>query len=323
MLEAAIADIREKIRVGTCSWTDKTLLKSGFYPPSATTPASRLAHYSGIFSTVEVDSTYYALPDPGNIFRWLAGTPKNFTFGVKAFSVFTFHRAKLASLPPWLREELGSRGGVPRDASALVRREDLTSAQRKRLFEEFVSPVRILHDSGRLAYLLFQFPPYWKFSREGLVYFRRLREESGPMPLAVEVRNNSWFAPGNDEKFIKALEAENIAYAAVDEPDIGWTVGTAWPITAEWGTLARFHGRNSAGWRNRRASVYERFDYEYSPSELEEWVFRIKDAMKAKIVYLMYNNCVGDKAVNAALTMMEMLGLPTAGLRFPRQKNLL
>ncbi|MDR0648539.1 MAG: DUF72 domain-containing protein [Synergistaceae bacterium] len=309
----------EKIRVGLCSWTDKTLLKSGFYPASASTPASRLAHYSGIFSTVEVDSTYYALPDPGNVFRWLAGTPKHFTFGVKAFSIFTFHRARLASLPHWLREEL-SGAGVPRDAP--VRREDLTPGQRKRLFEEFVSPIRIMRDSGRLAYLLFQFPPYWTFSRDRLAYLRRLREVSGPMPLAVEVRNGSWLAPGNYEKFIDALEAENIAYTAVDEPDIGWTPGPDWPLTAEWGTLARFHGRNSAGWRDRRASVHERFDYEYSPSELGEWLPRIEDAVKAKAVYLMYNNCVGDKAARAALAMMEMLGLPVTGLRVARQKNL-
>ena len=307
-----------KIRVGTCSWTDRTLLRSGFYPASASTPASRLAHYARFFDTVEVDSTYYSLPDPANIFRWLVGTPKNFTFGVKSFSLFTFHRAKFASLPKWLREELS----CPPQEAAAVRRQDLTSDQRKRLFEEFINPVKILHGHKRLAYILFQFPPYWRFSREGLVYFKRLREVCGPLPLAVEVRNNSWLAPGNRENFISALSAENIAYTAVDEPDIGWTVGPHWPLTAEWGTLARFHGRNAPGWRNPRASVYERFDYEYSSDELEEWLERIRNVPGAKSVYLMYNNCVGDKAVKAALMMKGLLGLSGGELPVNRQKNI-
>jgi uncharacterized protein YecE (DUF72 family) len=311
---------REKIKVGTCSWTDKTLLKSGFYPASASTPASRLAYYSRFFDTVEVDSTYYALPDPANIFRWIAGTPKNFTFGVKSFSLFTFHRAKFSSLPKWLREELSSV--APRDPAALVRRGDITPDQRKRLFEEFISPVSILHSRGRLAYILFQFPPYWKFSREGLVYFKRLREVSGPLPLAVEVRNNSWLAAGNREKFISALEAENIAYTAVDEPDIGWTVGPHWPLTAEWGTLARFHGRNAPGWRNSGASVHERFDYEYRRDELEGWLCRIEDVSKAENIYLMYNNCVGDKAIKAAFMMKGLLELSAGDAQVYHQKNI-
>jgi uncharacterized protein YecE (DUF72 family) len=148
------------------------------------------------------------------------------------------------------------------------------------------------------------------------------------LPLAVEVRNNSWLAPGNAEKFYSVLKRENIAYVSVDEPDIGWTVGHEWPLTAEWGTVARFHGRNRAGWSNSRASVHERFDYEYSREELEELLERIKAAAGsngsngAKLLYLMYNNCVGDKAVKAAMLMKEMLGLWDAPLHVSFQKNI-
>lgn len=297
-----------EIRVGTCSWTDRTLLKSGFYPRGASTAAARLAYYASCFDTVEVDSTYYAMPDPGRAFRWIAGTPKNFSFGVKSFSLFTFHRTKFSNLPKWLKEELPAHEG--RD---LISRGDLSHEQRVRLFEEFIAPVRLMHKAGKLAYLLFQFPPTWRFSREGLIYFRRLREMAGPLPLAVEVRHNSWLARGNAEKLFAALRDQNVAYTAVDEPKVGWTVGPEWPQTAEWGTLVRFHGRNVPGWKNPRASVYERFDYEYSRAELGEWLPRIENAVNeargnGKIL-LMFNNCVSDKAVNAARLMMEMLGL--------------
>jgi uncharacterized protein YecE (DUF72 family) len=52
------------IRAGTCSWTDKTLINSGeFYPKETSTAESRLRYYADHFDTVEVDSTYYAIPN--------------------------------------------------------------------------------------------------------------------------------------------------------------------------------------------------------------------------------------------------------------------
>ena len=43
------------IVVGTASWTDRTLLASGWYPASADTPEKRLAYYARQFPIVEVD----------------------------------------------------------------------------------------------------------------------------------------------------------------------------------------------------------------------------------------------------------------------------
>ncbi|MDP2727831.1 MAG: DUF72 domain-containing protein, partial [Dehalococcoidia bacterium] len=48
-----------RIYVGTCSWTDPTLLASGFYPREVNTPEKRLGYYAQHFPIVEVDSTYY------------------------------------------------------------------------------------------------------------------------------------------------------------------------------------------------------------------------------------------------------------------------
>ncbi|MDR1137522.1 MAG: DUF72 domain-containing protein [Synergistaceae bacterium] len=297
-----------KIHIGICSWTDKTLLKSGFYPAAASTPAARLSYYASRFGIVEVDSTYYSMADSLSAFRWIGGTPHNFLFGVKSFSLFTFHRAKFGSLPKRLRMDLGNR--APDEP---LRREDLSHEQRIRLFEEFIKPVEILHSSGRLAYLLFQFPPGWRFSRNGVAYFRTLRDVSGPLPLAVEVRNNTWFEAGNREKFLEALTDQNIAYVGVDEPAIGWTVPSEWPVTAQWGTVVRFHGRNAGGWKNPRSSVHERFDYEYDRSELTEWASRANGLAEgwdeSKKMFLMFNNCVSDKAVRSATLMGKLMGM--------------
>lgn len=304
-------------RIGTCSWTDRTLLRSGFYPKSASTPALRLAFYATQFNTVEVDSSFYALPSPENAVRWLTGTPRAFTFGVKSFALFTFHRAKVASLPKWLRSEL------PHAASYLIKREELSSEQRLRLYEEFLQALQILHGAGRLAYLLFQFPPRWYFSRESLAYIRRIRRVSGPIPLALEVRNNSWLAPRNRESFYGALRDENIAYVAVDEPELDWTVPGEWPLTAEWGTVVRFHGRNRAGWSNPRASVMEKFDYEYDADELGRWADAVRETQNhAKSIYLMFNNCVSDRAVRSANLMKSLLNLSPPPGSHGRQSRL-
>src|SRR5919197_5117000 len=60
------------IRIGTASWTDRTLLASrSFYPAAAaSTPERRLRYYARHFRVVEVDATYYALPSLANARAW-------------------------------------------------------------------------------------------------------------------------------------------------------------------------------------------------------------------------------------------------------------
>ena len=292
------------IYIGICSWTDKTLLSSGFYPSAAMTPASRLAFYATCFRAVEIGSTFYALPDPSRVFKWVAGTPDGFMFGVKSFALFTFHGIKFSALPGWLKSELGS---VASDVT--VRRGDLSHKQRMRLFDEFIRPIRTLHSMGRLAYLLFQFPPSWGYSREALGYIKSVRDVCGPLPLALEIRNNTWLRAENRDSFLTVLKRENIAYVAVDEPNVSWTPQSDIHLTSEWGTVVRFHGRNEAAWHNSRAPLHERFNYLYSNSELGEWKERLKGIrVDCKSTYLMFNNCVGDRAVKSAKLMSELLG---------------
>ena len=92
-----------QVQVGTASWTDRTLLESGWYPPEADTPEQRLRYYARQFPLVEVDATYYALPAEQTAALWAARTPHGFTFNVKAFSLFTGHPTPVAALPKDLR----------------------------------------------------------------------------------------------------------------------------------------------------------------------------------------------------------------------------
>ena len=99
-----------QILVGTASWTDKTLIASGWYPPEADTPEKRLRFYARQFPLVEVDATYYALPAEQTATSWAERTPAGFTFNVKAFSLLTGHPTPVKALPVDLREAAGQSG---------------------------------------------------------------------------------------------------------------------------------------------------------------------------------------------------------------------
>jgi uncharacterized protein YecE (DUF72 family) len=78
------------VRLGTCSWADQGLLKA-WYPRGVSTAERRLRYYAERFDTVEVDATYYALPDPEVTARWAQRTPDDFVFHVKASAAMTWH----------------------------------------------------------------------------------------------------------------------------------------------------------------------------------------------------------------------------------------
>src|SRR5690348_13360335 len=88
-----------EVRVGTASWTDRTLIESGWYPPEANNPEKRLRYYARQFPLVEVDATYYALPAEQTARAWAERTPPGFTFNIKAFSLFTQHPTPVRAFP--------------------------------------------------------------------------------------------------------------------------------------------------------------------------------------------------------------------------------
>jgi hypothetical protein len=66
----------------------------------------RLRFYAEQFNTVEVDSTYYALPAERNAKLWTERTPDGFVFNIKPFALMTQHPAEVSRLPKQLREML-------------------------------------------------------------------------------------------------------------------------------------------------------------------------------------------------------------------------
>ena len=93
-----------EVFVGTCSWTDPTLIRSGrFYPAEAKSAEARLQFHASQFRLVEVDSTYYSMPREETAVLWAKRTGPDFVFDVKAFRLFT--QAPHATARPAQRDQ--------------------------------------------------------------------------------------------------------------------------------------------------------------------------------------------------------------------------
>ncbi len=301
-----------RILVGTASWTDKSLIESGrFYPDSAKTAEERLQFYASQFPMVEVDSSYYGLPSERNAGRWVERTPDNFVFDVKAFSALTQHPTPLRALPRDLREAL------PEDLRAKrnVYYKDLPSAIRDALWERFASALLPLDSAGKLGVVLFQFPPWFLPGAESRRYIEGIKERLPQYLPAVEFRNAYWLSEDNLEDTLGFLRSVELPFVCVDEPQ--GTRASVPPVAARTGPVAlvRFHGRNREAWVRPHASVAEKYDYLYSPQELEQWAPQIERlASEAREAHAIMNNCHDDKAVRNAHELAALLGQspPTA-----------
>lgn len=164
----------------------------------------------------------------------------------------------------------------------------------------FQTAIAPLAESGKLAGLLAQFPYSFKYSSDSLDYLSICREAVSPHPLFVEFRHNGWV----NRVMYDRLRAEQIGYVAVDEPDLNGLLKPDCFATTDT-AYVRLHGRNAEQWWDGGPL---RYDYDYSPEELEEWKVKIKKIMKkVKTGYVFFNNCHLGQAVRNATQFAEML----------------
>jgi uncharacterized protein YecE (DUF72 family) len=297
------------ILVGSCSWADKTLLDSGWYPPTAKSPEDRLRFYAERFPIVEVDSTYYAIPAERTAELWIERTPPEFTFDVKSYALFTGHAAALRAFPKEVREAL------PADLQEKknVYLKDLPAELADDMWRRFNEVLLPLDSAGKLGTVLFQYPPWFGPRRDNRDSILDARQRLGQYRMAVEFRNAAWMAePSDQERTLRFLSEHEIPYVCVDEPQ-GFKSSVP-PVTAVTAPIAmlRLHGRNTATWMKRSKTAAERFDYLYSEDELRDWVPRIRDlAEDAREVHVLFNNCHRDYSVRNAHQIAEMLGTAT------------
>ena len=294
-----------KIRIGTCSWTDPTLVKSdAFYPEEKMTAEERLAFYASRFSIVEVDATYYAPPAEKTSGLWVERTPADFVFDIKAFRLLTQHPTPPASLWKEFREKLPAEIAEKRNIYMRDLPRDL-QAEAVQMFRDGLMP---LHSAGKLGVVLFQMPPFVYPTRGSFGYLKWVAEHLDDFQLAVEFRNGRWLDEEHMDETLNFLERHTLAYVCVDEPQ-GFKSSVP-PVVAVTAPVAevRFHGRNAENWEKKGITAAERFRYEYPKEELQEWVPRVKSlAEQADSVHALMNNCYADYGIRSADLLADLL----------------
>ena len=245
------------IRVGTASWTDRTLIESGWYPPEANNPEKRLRYYARQFPLVEVDATYYALPAEQTARAWAERTPPGFTFNIKAFSLFTQHPTPVRAFPADLREAAGAAG---KDRVYL---KDVDPAVAEAAWDRFLAALGPLRGAGKLGAILLQFPPWFPIGRGRKDYILACAQRAAPDRVCVEFRNRTWMTGDNERETLDFLASHQLPYVCVDMPQ-GYPSSIP-PVLAATSDLAvvRMHG-HSDKWTSKEIS--EKFGYKYSDS---------------------------------------------------------
>ena len=284
------------IRVGTASWTDKTLLASGWYPPDATSAEERLVYYASQFPLVEVDSTYYTPPNERNSELWVQRTPAHFTFNVKAFSLLTQHPTRPTALYKDLRPD-----GVTKNLYL----RDLADSTVDSVWDRFLSALEPLQAAGKLGALLFQFPQWFPISRANKHYILECKRRAEPMRICIEFRNKTWLSEDNRAETLDFLTSYGLPYVCVDMPQ-GYPSSVP-PVVAATAELAvvRFHGQTDT-WTSH--NIYERFGYLYSNDELRAWAPKVRALSEdAKETHVLMNNCYSDYAQTNARQLADLL----------------
>lgn len=284
------------IKVGTASWTDKTLLESGWYPETAKTPEKRLAYYARQFPLVEVDATYYSPPNEQTTQLWVDRTPAGFTFNIKAFSLLTGHPTKPSALYKDLRPEPDKKNLYP---------DDLPAQSYEDIWTRFLSALDPLVEAGKLGVILFQFPPWFTIRRSNKQYLLEVAKRCSPLRVAVEFRHASWFAGDNKDETLEYLRRHHLPYVSVDMPQ-GHRSSIP-PVLEATSDLAvvRFHG-HSDRWTSK--DIHEKFGYKYSDQELAQWAPKLRGlADQTEQTHVLMNNCYSDYAQRNASTLIDLL----------------
>lgn len=292
-----------RVRLGTCSWTDPTLVKgTDWYPKRTMSAAERLAFYAAEFPVVEADSTYYHPPSKDLAERWAERTPDGFTMDVKAYALLTGHPARRDSLWEDLRDEVAEEHRGKRN----VYLNHLPDEAQEEVWRRFTEALAPLEEAGRLGAVLFQYPAWFTPRRDNRAELAALREHLGELRASVELRSPRWWTEEERERTLALLGEHDLSAVVVDAPaasELPTVVAATAPLA-----VVRFHGRNDETWDKRGISAAERFRYLYERDELAAWVPQVEAlAAEAEEVHLLMNNCYEDYGVRGAADLRGLL----------------
>ena len=294
-----MARVAARILIGTSSWADPGFVEE-WYPPGLAA-RDRLEWYARRFDAVEVNSSFYAIPEPGTVARWAEVTPSGFTFDYKLHRALSRHAAQVDSLPPDMRDSLhvGARGRV-----------QLTPSLERELVQRTLEAVAPLEQAGKLGAFLLQLTPSFSPSRHSLNELAGLVDAFSGHDLALEFRHRGWVEGERLETTLEWLSERRVAFVAVDAPKEVHVpiMPDVDAVTNPRLAYLRLHGRNAEGYLKGK-SVAERFGWDYSDAELREVAQRVETmAEDAGSVHVMFNNNRGADAPTSARRFRTLMG---------------
>ncbi|MGH3994917.1 MAG: DUF72 domain-containing protein, partial [Pseudonocardiaceae bacterium] len=248
-----------QVLVGTSSWADPGFVKE-WYPPKLAA-AERLPWYAQRFRYVELNSSFYAVPDRNSVHKWVEATPEDFVFDVKVHRLLSRHSAPLDSLPPDLRD-----GAQTTDRGRVRLTPELETA----LAESLVEETAPLAEAGKLGAYLLQLTPGFAPGRNDLDELDRVVEALAPDRVAVELRHRGWVRGKRREHTLGWFSEREVAFVCVDAPPgdhVPIMPSDLDAVTSDALAYLRLHGRNTDGYMKGR-SVAERFGWRYDDDEL-------------------------------------------------------
>jgi uncharacterized protein YecE (DUF72 family) len=296
------------LRVGTSGWnypSGRGTWNGLFYPPRRGRLKSfdELSFYAQHFNTVEVNSTFYGQPRAEVTRGWADRTPAGFDFSVKLYQKFTHPKMFKTRLENMLPVEMSN--DLPGDLLDELARPNPADV------DDFRRGIEPLANTGKLGALLAQFPASFKNTAAGRDYLLDLLKTFRDYPVAVELRQRSWSDAFGDT--LDLLNSAGAAWVQIDEPKFKFSIRQNYLPNVRGFYYMRLHGRNVANWW-RHEKTEDRYDYLYSPDELQEFS-GVADAARTLVrkLYLYTNNHFSAKSVANAAMIKSQLGEPLDG----------
>jgi uncharacterized protein YecE (DUF72 family) len=236
--------------------------------PEGTQQKDFLGCYSELFPTVELNFSYYKMPEAGNLAKMLAAGGPRLGFSIKAHKTLT---------------------------------HEINSSQWEGEAKTYLTAIEPFLEAKRLEAVLFQFPYSFHYTPENRTYLDKLLRYFKGVPAAVEFRTADWYTG----KLIDGMKSRGVSLVSIDMPELPKLPPATDVVTAPLAYI-RLHGRNKEAWWGK--DDHARYDYLYDDSEVEAWAARIKRiAEQTQRILVYFNNHPFGKAVKNALKLMQII----------------
>ncbi|MDD4890656.1 MAG: DUF72 domain-containing protein [Phycisphaerae bacterium] len=264
------------------------------YPKNADSE-TKLISVAAACDLIEVNTTFYRTPRPQMTDAWarrLTRAGLQTRLVVKVGKAFTHDEQYSADDLREFKLALS-----PLDANPVVDRNGI--------------------EQPRLLGLLIQFPIFFRLTPENTQRIERLAEDLSDWTRILELRHPSWARP-SAYHWLKKL---GMNLANIDVP-AGGAEGPGEKAAADGGAYLfpreaattgpigyfRLHGRNNKAWFDRNAGVEQKYNYLYSPGELQQLSRRVRElAGQAKTVAVVGNNHFRGKALATVLNLANLV----------------